>query len=107
MKSDIVLYDTTLRDGSQAEGINFSASDKLHIAEKMAAFGMNYIEGGFPGSNVKDMEFFKTAQSMNWGKCKIAAFGSTRFPETKTGEDKNILSLLKAETPAVTFGKWP
>jgi 2-isopropylmalate synthase len=103
MKSDLTLYDTTLRDGSQAEGINFSASDKLHIAEKMAAFGMNYIEGGFPGSNAKDMEFFKTAQSMNWGQCKIAAFGSTRFPEAKAAEDHNTVSLLKAETPVVTF----
>ncbi len=103
MKRDLTLYDTTLRDGSQAEGINFSASDKLHIAEKLASFGMDYIEGGFPGSNVKDIEFFKTAQSMNWGQCKIAAFGSTRFPEAKAAEDHNTIALLKAETLVVTF----
>lgn len=102
-KPDLTLYDTTLRDGSQAEGINFSASDKLHIAEKLAAFGMHYIEGGFPGSNVKDMEFFRNAQKMDWGNCKITAFGSTRFPEAKAEEDHNTMSLLKAETPVVTF----
>ncbi|MEM6883559.1 MAG: citramalate synthase, partial [Verrucomicrobiota bacterium] len=103
MNSDLTLYDTTLRDGSQAEGINFSASDKLHIAEKLAAFGMDYIEGGFPGSNVKDLEFFQSASKMDWGKCKIAAFGSTRFPDAKAEEDKNTTALLLAETPVVTF----
>jgi len=103
MNSDLTLYDTTLRDGSQAEGINFSASDKLHIAEKLAAFGMDYIEGGFPGSNVKDMEFFQSASKMDWGKCKIAAFGSTRFPDAKVEKDANTTALLKAETPVVTF----
>ncbi|MEM1157607.1 MAG: citramalate synthase [Verrucomicrobiota bacterium] len=103
MNQDLTLYDTTLRDGSQAEGIHFSASDKLHIAEKLAAFGMDYIEGGFPGSNLKDMEFFQQARHVNWGSCKITAFGSTRFPEAPVESDPNVVSLLKAETPAVTF----
>ncbi len=103
MNDEITLYDTTLRDGSQAEGILFSVSDKLHIAEKLASFGIHYIEGGFPGSNVKDMEFFQSVRSMNWGKTKIAAFGSTRMPGSKVKEDASVNALLRAETPVVTF----
>ena len=66
MKPEVEIYDTTLRDGSQGEGINFSAVDKLRIAEKLDAFGVHYIEGGWPGSNPKDMEFFKQAAGRKW-----------------------------------------
>src|SRR5436309_3377919 len=62
MKPEVVVYDTSLRDGSQGEGVNFSVMDKLRIAEKLDAFGIQYIEGGWPGSNVKDMEFFELAR---------------------------------------------
>ncbi|MEM6822940.1 MAG: citramalate synthase [Verrucomicrobiota bacterium] len=103
MNHEVTLYDTTLRDGSQAEGINFSASDKLRIAERIADFGMHYIEGGFPGSNSKDIEFFQQAARMNWGNCKIAAFGSTRKPGANVDEDDQMKALLDSEAPVITF----
>lgn len=103
MNPSVTLYDTTLRDGAQAEGINFSASDKLRLAERMAAFGMHYIEGGFPGSNEKDIAFFAAARKANWPGCKLAAFGSTRRPDGKAEDDPQIQFLLRAETPVVTF----
>ncbi|HAV64619.1 MAG TPA: citramalate synthase, partial [Verrucomicrobiales bacterium] len=78
VKPDVEIYDTTLRDGSQGEGINFSATDKIRIAEKLDAFGIHYIEGGWPGSNPKDMEFFKQAAKRKWKGAKIAAFSMTR-----------------------------
>jgi 2-isopropylmalate synthase len=99
----ITLYDTTLRDGAQAEGINFSLADKLQLAERLAQFGFHYVEGGFPGSNEKDIGFFKEAQRLNWGTCKLAAFGSTRKPHGEASSDPQILALLRAETPVVTF----
>ena len=74
----ITIYDTTLRDGSQGEGINFSLADKLRIAQRLDAFGMHYIEGGWPGSNAKDIEFFREAKKLKFKHAKIAAFGSTR-----------------------------
>jgi 2-isopropylmalate synthase len=77
-KPDVEIYDTTLRDGSQGEGINFSATDKLRIADKLDAFGIHFIEGGWPGSNPKDMEFFKQAARRKWKHAKIAAFSMTR-----------------------------
>jgi 2-isopropylmalate synthase len=103
MNPKTALYDTTLRDGAQAEGINLSASDKLHIAERLAAFGIDYIEGGFPGSNEKDIAFFREAAKKDWGKTRIAAFGSTRKPETPVEKDPQMDLLLRAETPVVTF----
>jgi 4-hydroxyphenylpyruvate dioxygenase-like putative hemolysin len=78
MKPDVEIYDTTLRDGSQGEGINFSLADKLRIAEKLDIFGVHYIEGGWPGSNPKDMEFFQQAKKRKWKNAKIASFGFTR-----------------------------
>ena len=101
--SPITLYDTTLRDGSQGEGIHFSLADKLHIATRLADFGMHYIEGGWPGSNEKDIGFFTEAAKHSWGTAKIAAFGSTRRPDTKVEQDSQVDLLLRAETPAVTF----
>jgi 2-isopropylmalate synthase len=103
MKSNITLYDTTLRDGSQGEGINFSLTDKLRVAQRLAEFGLHYIEGGWPGSNDKDIAFFKEAANQNWGQAKIAAFGSTCKAGVKADEDPQVQLLLKAETPVVTF----
>ena len=74
----IEIYDTTLRDGSQGEGINFSVADKVRIAERLNAFGVHYIEGGWPGSNPKDIEFFQQIKRNPFKNAKVAAFGSTR-----------------------------
>jgi 2-isopropylmalate synthase len=102
----VALYDTTLRDGTQAEGINFSSADKLLIARKLDEFGIDYIEGGWPGSNPKDIEFFKEARSLNLAHARIAAFGSTRRAKTPVKKDMNVIRLLEADTPVVTiFGK--
>lgn len=102
----IEIYDTTLRDGSQGQGISFSVADKLRIAEKLDAFAVHYIEGGWPGSNPKDLEFFAQAKKRNWKNALLAAFGSTRKKNTPVAEDKQVRLLLEAETPVVTiFGK--
>ena len=100
------IYDTTLRDGTQGVGISFSLIDKLRVAEKLAAFGVDYIEGGWPGSNPKDLAFFAEAKKHDFGKCKIAAFGSTRRAGLAASDDPQIAQLLEADTPVVTiFGK--
>ena len=100
------IYDTTLRDGTQGVGISYSLIDKIRIAERLAAFGVDYIEGGWPGSNPKDMAFFEEVKKRNFGKCKIAAFGSTRHAGIAAADDPQIAQLLKADTPVVTiFGK--
>ncbi len=102
----IELYDTTLRDGTQGEGISFSVLDKIRIAEKLDAFGMDYIEGGWPGSNPKDIAFFQEAAKRKWNHAKIAAFGSTRRAKTRAAEDTQVQTLVEAATPVVTiFGK--
>jgi len=102
----IKIYDTTLRDGTQAAGVSFSLLDKLHISQELDKLGFDYIEGGWPGSNPKDMEFFKRVKSIHFNHAKIAAFGSTRRKNTPVEKDSNIISLLEAETPVVTiFGK--
>ena len=106
MKQKIELFDTTLRDGTQGEGVNLSIHDKLLIAEKLDDFGVDIIEGGWPGSNPKDEEFFEKAQALSLSHARICAFGSTaRFPD-KIQEDNNLNKLLTAETPVVSiFGK--
>jgi len=102
----IKIYDTTLRDGTQAAGVSFSLLDKLHISQELDKLGFDYIEGGWPGSNPKDMEFFKRVKSIHFNHAKIAAFGSTRRKNIPVEKDSNIISLLEAETPVVTiFGK--
>ncbi len=78
MKPDVEIYDTTLRDGSQGQGVNFSVMDKLRIAERLDAFGVHFIEGGWPGSNPKDIEFFDLAKRKTFKRARLAAFGSTR-----------------------------
>jgi 2-isopropylmalate synthase len=102
----VVLYDTTLRDGTQGENITLSLADKLRIARMLDEYGMPYIEGGWPGSNPKDIEFFAAARSMTWTTARLAAFGSTRHRSNRPEEDPNLRELAAAETPVVTiFGK--
>ena len=113
MSRRIQIYDTTLRDGAQGEGISFSGADKIRIAERLDAFGIDYIEGGWPGSNPKDMDFFTEAAARKFKHARIAAFGSTRRANTKCKDDPQIDMLVKANTPVVTMvGKtwsfmWP
>ncbi len=102
----LTIYDTTLRDGAQREGISFSVSDKLKIAQRLDAFGIDYVEGGWPGSNPKDMEFFRKVRQLELKKTRITAFSSTRRPGISVRDDLNIQALLSAETGTVTvFGK--
>ncbi len=99
----VTIYDTTLRDGAQGEEISFSSADKIRIAERLDAFGVHYIEGGWPGSNPKDMEFFADAGQRKFKNAKVAAFGSTRRADTKCKDDPQIDMLVKANTPVVTL----
>ncbi len=102
----IDIYDTTLRDGSQGEGISFSVQDKLLIMKKLDEMGFDLIEGGWPGANPKDSDFFEQAKKVRLKHAKLAAFGSTRKAGTKASEDANLRGLLEAETPVITiFGK--
>lgn len=106
MKSPILLYDTTLRDGTQGENINFSADEKLEIALKLDSMGFHYIEGGWPGSNPLDMAFFKLAQRARFNSATLTAFGATRRPGLLAEADKNLQALLESQTAAVAlFGK--
>lgn len=100
---EVKLYDTTLRDGTQGEGVNFSSLDKIRIAEELDAFGMHYIEGGWPGSNPKDVSFFERAADLEWKNARIAAFGSTRRKNVAVEDDPQVQLLLDARTPAITF----
>ena len=102
----IFLYDTTLRDGTQGENITFSAEEKLNIAMRLDDIGIHYIEGGWPGSNPRDLAFFNLAKRVEFKHARLAAFGSTRKPDTRPEEDDNLKALLEAQTPTVTiFGK--
>jgi 2-isopropylmalate synthase len=102
----VLLYDTTLRDGTQGENINFSVEDKLKIARKLDDFGIHYIEGGWPGSNPKDRSFFEKARGLNFCHSKLTAFGSTCRPHTAPENDANVQALLETGTPVVAiFGK--
>lgn len=101
--SKVFLYDTTLRDGTQREGISYSLDDKIKIARKLDEFGIDYIEGGWPGSNPKDVDFFRKAASLNLKHAKITAFGSTRRKNADVANDPNIKALLDANTPVVTL----
>lgn len=106
MSTRIALYDTTLRDGSQGEDVSFSVTDKVLIARRLDAFGIDYIEGGWPGSNPKDIEFFKQVQDEPLRHAKVAAFGSTRHARHAPDDDPNLQKLIEAATPVVTiFGK--
>jgi len=103
MRPEVEIYDTTLRDGAQGEGINFSAMDKLRIADKLDAFGIKYIEGGWPGSNPKDMEFFKQVRRRKFKSAKVAAFSMTRRRGMAVEKDELMRMLLEAETPVITI----
>ena len=103
MKPEVEIYDTTLRDGSQGEGINFSVADKLRIAERIDAYGIHYIEGGWPGSNPKDIEFFAQAKKRRYKNARLAAFGATRRKGVSVENDEQVRLLLEAETPVVTL----
>jgi 2-isopropylmalate synthase len=102
----ISTFDTTLRDGTQGEAVSFSVEDKLLIAQKLDDLGIDYIEGGWPGSNPKDKEFFRAASSLQLKHARLTAFGSTRFARHRVEEDRNVQALVEAGTPAVSiFGK--
>ncbi|HOK07061.1 MAG TPA: citramalate synthase [Syntrophales bacterium] len=106
MSREILIYDTTLRDGAQGELINFTAEDKIRIARRLDEMGFHYIEGGWPGSNPKDVRFFEMARKIDFKRAKLAAFGSTRRADETVEGSHNIKALLDAETPVVTvFGK--
>jgi 2-isopropylmalate synthase len=103
---NIQIYDTTLRDGTQSEGFTLSSNDKIRIAQKLDELGVAFIEGGWPGSNPKDVEFFERARDMQWKNALIAAFGSTCRVKGGPEDDANIRALLDSQTPVCTiFGK--
>ncbi len=99
----VQLYDTTLRDGAQQEGISFSVEDKLKIAQKLDELGVEFIEGGWPGSNPKDTQFFSRAKDLNLSHAVLVAFGSTRRPNCSVEDDANLQALLEAGTSVVTI----
>ena len=99
----VLVYDTTLRDGTQWEGISLSVEDKLKIAAKLDEFHIDYIEGGWPGSNPKDIEFFRRVPELGLRHAKVVAFGSTRRPHSSAADDYNIRMLIEARTPAVAL----
>ena len=106
MNAPIELFDTTLRDGTQSEDVTLSAQDKLRIARRLDDFGIHLIEGGWPGSNPKDQEFFERAREVDWKQARLCAFGSTRRASLVPEEDANLQALLAADTPVVCiFGK--
>ncbi len=106
MNDRVVLYDTTLRDGTQSEGLVLSLADKIKIARRLDEAGFPYVEGGWPGSNPKDEEFFELARGLTWRNARLAAFGSTRHRSNRPEEDPNLRALVDAATPVVTiFGK--
>jgi 2-isopropylmalate synthase len=106
LSNRIEIYDTTLRDGTQGEAINFSVTDKMRIAEELDELGVDFIEGGWPGSNPRDVSFFEEARRLKLNRARIAAFGATRRYRRSCDTDPNIQALLLAGTPVVTvFGK--
>ena len=102
-KRHVQIFDTTLRDGSQGEGISFSVEDKVKIARRLDAFKIDYIEGGWPGSNPKDIEFFERMKSVTLTHAKLTAFGSTRRPNREAKDDPMLQQLLDAHTPVICF----
>lgn len=103
MSKTVKIYDTTLRDGTQGEGISFSVADKLRIAERLDEFGVDYIEGGFPGSNPRDIAFFAEAKKLKLKHARLAAFGATRRAGVKASEDAQLRVLLESEMPVLTI----
>ena len=102
----VKIYDTTLRDGTQAEYFSLSLADKIRIAEKLSQVGIHYIEGGWPGANPKDRDFFTEIHNYNLGNSRIAAFGSTHHKDRPPESDPIFQELLISKAPVVTiFGK--
>jgi 2-isopropylmalate synthase len=101
--SRVYLYDTTLRDGAQSEGISFSVVDKLHITEKLDGFGIHYIEGGWPGSNPKDAEFLRSASRLKLRNAQLAVFGSTRRVGVRAEDDSNLVMLVNTGVKVATI----
>ncbi len=102
----ILIYDTTLRDGTQGENITFTADEKLKIAKRLDDMGIHYIEGGWPGSNPRDMRFFELAKRETFSRARIAAFGATRKPGIAAAADANLNAIIESGTPAAAiFGK--
>jgi len=104
-REKVVIYDTTLRDGTQAEEISLQLADKVTIAHRLDELGVDFIEGGWPGSNPKDMDFFDEAKRLSLSNARIAAFGSTRRKGIKAADDPQIQALLKAAEVVTIFGK--
>src|SRR5260370_40805354 len=102
MSERIEIYDTTLRDGAQGEGVNFSVADKCRIAEHLDALGFDFIEGGWPVSNPRDIAFFEQARTLRLNHPRVAAFGATRRNQITCDEEPTIQAVLKAETPRAT-----
>ena len=103
MTVKIQIYDTTLRDGAQQEGISFSIADKLKIIKKLDELGIHFIEGGWPGANPKDTEFFIKAQSLNLKHSVLVAFGSTSHPDSRVNKDTGLQAVMEAKTKVVTI----
>src|SRR5579862_2288810 len=102
----IFTFDTTLRDGTQGEAVSFSADDKVLVARKLDELGIDYIEGGWPGSNPKDKEFFARARDLDLKHARLVAFGATRFARNTVEEDPSVNALVDAGTPVISiFGK--
>src|SRR3954451_10064973 len=102
----VFTFDTTLRDGTQGEAVSFSQEDKILVAHKLDELGIDYIEGGWPGSNPKDKEFFERAKDEKFKHARLTAFGATRFARNPVEEDVSVNALIAAQTPVVTiFGK--
>ena len=102
----VFTFDTTLRDGTQGEAVSFTADDKLLIAQKLDELGVDYIEGGWPGSNLKDKDFFARAGELNLKHARLVAFGATRFAKKSVEEDSSLQAIIEAATPVVSiFGK--
>ncbi|MGO8882746.1 MAG: citramalate synthase, partial [Streptosporangiaceae bacterium] len=99
----VEIYDTTLRDGSQQVGLDLTVADKLQVATVLDSLGVDVIEGGWPGSNPKDAEFFARAKEMTFRHATLAAFGATRPPRRSVDDDANLAALLEAQTPIVTL----
>src|SRR5277367_5158870 len=97
--NSVKIYDTTLRDGTQGEGISFSVADKLLIVERLDQFGIDYIEGGYPGSNPRDSAFFAEAKKLKLRHARLAAFGSTRRAGGRAEEDPQLQTLLDTGVP--------
>ncbi len=99
----ILIYDTTLRDGSQGEGVSFSLQDKLNIAARLAEIGIDFIEGGYPLSNEKDVAFFREIRKRDLGSTQVCAFGMTRRKSMKAEDDPGMKALVQAQTPCITL----